>query len=164
MQNAKTGSFCLQIINWVKNCFGLANGRCCRTFNHLPYSRYVEYILQQKNWWWSNKIAILWTGLVGAELWEGESHFVPSEPLEIKEWLIWRWILLFYVFFGVMRKGNGLLKGRKRVPTRQLLLAWSTRTGVEPVQTFTPFLKLIFCVGKLPDVLYVPPWRHTILH
>ena len=48
MQNAKTGSFCLQIINWVKNCFGLANGRCCRTFNHLPYSRYVEYILQQK--------------------------------------------------------------------------------------------------------------------
>ena len=22
-----------------------------------------------------------------------------------------------------------------------------------------PFLKLIFCVGKLSDVMYVPPWR-----
>jgi len=48
MQNAKTGSFCLQITNWVKNCFGLANGRCCRTFNHLPHSRYVEIYFTTK--------------------------------------------------------------------------------------------------------------------
>ena len=48
MQNAKTGSFCLQITNWAKNCFGLANGRCCRTFNHLPHSKYVEIYFTTK--------------------------------------------------------------------------------------------------------------------
>ena len=71
MQNAKTGSFCLQIINWVKNCFGLANGRCCRTFNHQPHNKHLGTYFPTKNWWWSNKVVILWTGLVGAKLWEG---------------------------------------------------------------------------------------------
>jgi len=28
------------------------------------------------------------------------------------------------------------------------------------VKIVTPFLKLIFCAGKLSDALYVPPWAY----
>ena len=30
---------------------------------------------------------------------------------------------------------------------------------VEPVKIVMLFWKLVFCAGKLSDVLYVPPWR-----
>ena len=34
------------------------------------------------------------------------------------------------------------------------------RTGVEPVETFTPSWYLFFCAGKLSDVMCVPPWAY----
>jgi len=40
------------------------------------------------------------------------------------------------------------------VPAREADTRLITRTGVEPVKIITPFLKLVFCAGKLSDVLY----------
>ena len=54
------------------------------------------------------------------------------------------------------------MKRRKRVAAKVAATRLITPTGVEPVKIVTPFLKLIFCAGKLSDVLYVPPWRMLI--
>ena len=53
---------------------------------------------------------------------------------------------------------HALIKRITAYPDRKMEVKFRIGERVEPVKIVTPFLKLIFCAGKLSDVMYVPPW------
>ena len=53
---------------------------------------------------------------------------------------------------------HALIERITAYPDRKMEVKFRIGERVEPVKIVTPFLKLIFCAGKLSDVMYVPPW------
>jgi len=53
---------------------------------------------------------------------------------------------------------HALIERITAYPDRKMEVKFRIWERVEPVKIVTPFLKLIFCAGKLSDVMYVPPW------
>ena len=52
---------------------------------------------------------------------------------------------------------HALIERITAYPDRKMEVKFRIGERVEPVKIVTPFLKLIFCAGKLSDVMYVPP-------
>ena len=55
---------------------------------------------------------------------------------------------------------HALIERITAYPDRKMEVKFRIGERVEPVKIVTPFLKLIFCAGKLSDVMYVPLWAY----